>query len=82
VPLVESATAESEDSMETIMHDLERDKRSNGFDPAIDDEVSSPTFVQRYVRPYLGYVATFTVGAMCGVLGARVLGGSSTSVTA
>jgi len=34
--------------METMMHDLEREGRSNGFDPAIDDETSIPTFVQRY----------------------------------
>jgi hypothetical protein len=82
VPLEHDDTSESEESMETTIHDLERDGRSNGFDSAIDTETNVPTFVQRHVRPYLGYVATFTIGAMCGVLGARVLGGTSTSVTA
>ena len=75
VPLVESDMPEREDSMEPTMHELHRDERTNGFDPTNVDEGAAPTFVEHYVRPYLGYVATFTVGAVCGVLGTRVISG-------
>lgn len=73
VPLHESVTPEREDSMEPTMHELYRDERPNGFDPTNVDEGTEPTFVECYVRPYLGYVATFTFGAVCGVLGTRVM---------
>jgi len=71
--LHESATPGREDFMEPTIHELPRDSHPNAFDPAHVEEGAPPTFVEHYVRSYLGYVAAFAVGAVCGVLGTRVI---------
>lgn len=75
-PLAQNVPTEG-DLMETIPHDHEPDTDSNGLDPSMTAEPDGPRFIERYVAPYVGYLATFTVGAACGVVGARMLGGAT-----
>jgi hypothetical protein len=71
-----------EDCMHTTIEQSEHHEQHNGLDRALDTPSNGPGFFAAYVRPYLGYAATFAAGAVCGVIGAHYFAGESTELNA
>lgn len=71
-----------EGCMHTAIEQSEHHEQQNGLDRALDTPGNGPGFFAAYVRPYLGYAATFAAGAVCGVIGAHYFAGESTELSA
>jgi len=67
LPDLGSRTKES--CMHTVIEQSEQHDQQNGLDRSLETPSDGPGFLATYVRPYLGYAATFAVGAMCGAIG-------------
>jgi hypothetical protein len=80
--LPDAGSPTQEDCMHTTIEQSDRHEQHNGLDRALDAPGNGPGFFTAYVRPYLGYAATFAAGAVCGVIGAHYFAGESTELSA
>jgi hypothetical protein len=80
--LPDAGSPTKEDCMHTAIEQSEHHDQHNGLDRALDTPGNGPGFFAAYVRPYLGYAATFAAGAVCGVIGAHYFAGESTELSA
>ncbi len=58
-----------ESGMHTVIEQSEQHDRQNGLDRSLDTPNNGSGFFAAYIRPYLGYAATFAAGAVCGIIG-------------
>jgi hypothetical protein len=72
LPDLDSPTKEN--LMHTAIEQSDLHDEHNGLDRSLDTLSNGPGFVATYVRPYLGYAATFAAGAVCGAIGTHYCG--------
>lgn len=69
-------------SMHTAIESSDLHEQHNGLDRSLETSSNGAGFFAAYVRPYLGYAATFAAGAVCGAIGAHYFAGENTELSA